>query len=90
MGFDAEKPGTVLAQWDDGSALVKGDGSPEEAQALLQLLREQGADEETANGMAQSLLDRGLTIAKRVQSSDPRTMPGATFEAIADQFGSTS
>lgn len=90
MTFDAEPPGTVLTVFDDGSAIVKGDGSPEEKASLLELLEENGVDDETRSGIAQVLLDQGLTLARiadPARAADARTMGGQTFAAIADQLG---
>ncbi len=48
--FSKQPPGTVLVQYEDGSAIVKGDGSPEERDALLELLHEGGGRRRDGRG----------------------------------------
>jgi hypothetical protein len=67
-----EPPGTVLIRFEDGSAIVRGDGSAEERQALAELIGEQGSgDEETIQNMVRILTDQGLTFVQCTGSNDP-------------------
>jgi hypothetical protein len=60
------------------------DGSPEEAVALRNLLAEQIPDDPDAvEGIAEAVLDAGLTIAPSVPEST-RAFSGDMFQAIAD------
>jgi hypothetical protein len=86
MSFHDEAPGTVLVQWEDGSAIVGGDGTDREYQALLGLLEGQGSGREEAEAIARTLREQGLTLSRRAESADPRAMGGKTFEAIGARF----
>lgn len=75
-------------QWEDGSALVRGDGSEEEHRALLALLRDQGCNEKSAHGIAAILRAEGLTVARCEPTDDSRVvMDGETFRALAHILG---
>ena len=76
------EPGAVLVRFDDGSGIVFGDGSPEEADALRALLREQGCSEEAVAVISQALLDNGFTMRAEVPE-DARAFSGDAFQSLA-------
>lgn len=89
MGFEKEAPGKVLVHWEDGSAIVRGDGTPEEESALRDLLRAGGCTDDAVDGISRSLLSRGLTMVEYApDEGDPRVQGGDMFEAIADALAS--
>jgi hypothetical protein len=92
-GFDQMPPGTVLVLFDDGSAIVRGDGSDEEREALLALLIEQSTDPTTADSIVAIMVERGLTMVRRADPTlvaDPRVISGDKMEAIAGLLAAPS
>lgn len=85
--FNDQPAGTPLVRFKDGSAIVKGDGSPEEIGELRTLLEQSGCEPGAVEGISTSLLSQGLTLAV-LSEDDPRAVEGGAFASLADYIGS--
>jgi hypothetical protein len=85
-GFDEQPAGTVLFRFDDGSAIVKGDGTDAELEEMVIAFADTSTKTIPPEALEtiSSLRKNGLAIRFHTGDEDPRAFTEEQFHMVAE------